>query len=343
MMSSAEERAREAEERARARLERAQEATLSRAERSPLWVELRKRLDRTRAEFEQRLGVESEAQAPSAAPLDRVFLEQALSELKHGVVESCFYNLRLLAQKALLDGGEDDGESLARSLERLRGVADELDGFFQQPTPSGPTVGEFLPDCASDLTAAVTELLQVAAAGAVDLPQIPPMVDHALDVLSAAAADLRQHRVSLQQVVEEAVGLEGPRLTEAAMKVVIDPLAEEDRIHADRGAVLGAIIELLRNAAVHRAESGPGEVGVGLVVQDRALVLTVWSRPSLSPPAPFEALFDAGTTRKECTGGDGLCAVRKVVSQHGGSARLEFEDREKVFRVLLEFPLGLPE
>ncbi len=341
-MSLPEDRARRAEERAMERMTRIEQAAHCRSNCSANWQELRRRLDRTRADFQQRLSG-GPATAPEPTPLDRVFLEQALSELKHGVVESCFYNLRLLVQQVMLEELPEDDDALSRNLQRLRGVSQELTDFFRQASPSGPILGELLPDCARDLSIAVTDLLRAAEGDSSALAEVPGRIDQALGILAAAAADLRQQRISLHGIVEEAVALERPRLTEASMKVVLDSRAEEDHLHADREAILGALVELLRNAAAHRAESGPGEVGIGLVSQDRALVLTVWSRPALSPPASVDVLFEPGRTRKERVGGDGLFAVRKVVRQHGGSARLEFEDLEKVFRVLLEFPRGFPE
>lgn len=340
-MNDIERRIREAEDRTRRRLERAGTPPPSRHSVGELWKEIHQRLDSLRDEVSSRF--RPALHQPVETPLDRVFLERGLSVLKHGVVESCFYNLRILAQEAILDElAADQLEPLRRAAESLATVRDELRLFLERRAPGGLRTGDLLPELGPVFERSLTNLETALAPGAERPRRVPEEVDQALSVLAETSRMLRESRVSLADVVRKAIAMETPRLEEARLRVELELGTADGRIHADQQALLAAIVELLRNAARHRAESNQqGLVRIAARETETNVELLLESSPALTPVVPLETLLEPGTSRN-LGGGEGLASVRRVVSLCGGTVQLHHDDRSSVFGVHLAFPLRLP-
>lgn len=340
-MSGIEDRIRAAEERARRRQELAARESQAGVRSSSSWREVQARLSILRRELAQRFPTRGDAVDAASAPLDRIFLERALSALKHGLVESCFYNLRLLAQKVVLDGKEADLGALREAAGRLPDLRREIASFLDSSTPGGHRIAGLLPRLRHDFDTTLADLERAVCGGFAAAERIPRAIDALLAGIAAEAESLRSRRLSLLSVVRQAVELEQPRLGEARMEVRVVAAVEDDRIHAEEAPLRDAVVELLRNAAIHRLENGPGEVVLSLERAGEQLVLAVASRPARIPAAPLEQLFLLGCSRRK-GGGDGLASVREVVRSLGGEAELRFDGELESFEVSLRLPVRLP-
>jgi signal transduction histidine kinase len=340
-MSRFEERIRAAEERAKGRVQAAANChSASPAERGT-WAEYRERMDSLRKEIDNRFQSTGSYQSKECGPLDRIFLERALSALKHGLVESCFYNLRILAQKVALDRGSQDLSALTTAGERVPTVRKELGLFLQGRVPCGILVADLLPDLASVFLKTLPLLEGAVVGGLAMAKEIPALVDAVLSGIAREADSLRSQRLSLFALVRRALEIEGPRLQEADMDVSVENEVEDDRIHADEPRLLDTIVELLRNAAVHREGSGRGKVVINLRPRENYIHLVVSSRPALPPLIPLNRLFETGVSRRE-GGGDGLATVQRTLTSHGGRAELQFSCGSGTFDVCLALPTRLP-
>ncbi len=340
-MNEAENRMREAGKRSRRRIEDAANCSPVRISSGEIREQIHGRLARLRAEIATEFGQPQKQNTET--PLDRIFVERAISILKHGVVESCFYNLRILAQEAILD------ELPTRELERLRRASDsvatvrtEVDRFLDHLTPGGRRVGELLPEVEKGFDEAISGIPAALRPGAERPAEIPVLIDIALGTMADASRRLWEQRVPLIEVFKHAIEMEQPRLQEAGLKVELATKAPEDRIHADRDSLLRCAVELLRNATQHCLR--PAEDGVVRILAEETpnrLELVVENRPAMAPVVPVEALLEPGGSRRP-SGGDGLASVRRDVASCGGSVDLSFDAARRLFRVCLAFPLRLP-
>jgi hypothetical protein len=340
-MTGAEKRIRAAEERTRQRIEAASKRHLSPPTERGTWAEFRERLDGLREEIGGHFGETGDFPSGASGPLDRIFLERALSALKHGLVESCFYNLRILAQKVSLDGTDDDARALKAASDRLPAVRKELGSFLEGRVPCGMLVAKLLPDLASVFRNTLPALELVVAGGFGLVGEIPPLVDAILFGLSRETDRLRTLRLSLVALVQKALELEKPRLQEADMNVKVVREVDDDRIHADEPRLLATVVELLRNAAIHRKRNGPGEVLIRLTSDENNVSLKISSKPALPPVGPLDRLFEVGCSRRQ-DGGEGLAAVRRTLAAHGGETKLWFSGGSGTFDVSLSLPTRLP-
>jgi len=340
-MSRFEERIRAAEERAKGRVEAAANSHSGSPAERGTWAEYRERMDSLRKEIDNRVQSIGSSQSRECGPLDRIFLERALSALKHGLVESCFYNLRILAQKVALDEGSHDLSALTAAGERVPTVRKELGLFLQDRVPCGILVANLLPDLARVFLKTLPLLEGAVVGGMAMAKEIPALVDAILSGISREADGLRSQRLSLFTLLRRALELEGPRLQEAEMDVSVSNEVEDDRIHADEPRLLDTIVELLRNAAVHREGSGPGKVAISLQPRENHIHLVISSQPALPPLIPIHRLFETGASRRE-GGGDGLATVQRTLAAHGGGAELQFSGGSGTFDVCLALPTRLP-
>ncbi len=341
-MSSFEARIREAEGRARQRLRRAEERR-GRGRGGGEAEELRLRTRANRRLVAGCLGRHHAAADPAASARDRLDLEGRLSVLKHDVVEACFFALRLMAQKALREASPRP-EVLAEvrtAGARLEELLPRVTSFFEAPTPDGRRTGDLVPGLEGAMAGAVVGIREALGRLPAGLESLVEEVDAALEAVRQEAERLREARISLMEVVAEALACQQAALREAGMESTVESRSRGDRVHADREALLSLLVELFRNAILHREGGAGGRLCILLREEADSLRLDVTSRPARRPQAPLERLLDPGVSRRD-GGGEGLALARERMARQGGSIELGYEEDQARFRVSLSFPKRCP-
>lgn len=141
------------------------------------------------------------------------------------------------------------------------------------------------------------------------------------DMLSfAGGASDRRERVDIAVLLHDVVDSIKPQLTGPA-HVAVDPLREPLRVDANRGALKGALLNLVSNALQSGAEVPA--IALRATQRDGTITLTVTDNgrgiDERIMPRLFEPFF---TTRPQGTG-LGLAVVRSVADAHGGDVEIE--------------------
>lgn len=285
----------------------------------------------------------SRVQDEPSSPRDRIYLERGLSALKHGIVEACFYNLRALAQKIVSDGpSEEAWRRLRRASRVLPAVQHEVDGFLADQTPDGRRVGGLIPEMERAFQQLLGQLQEVCEdAGWEGLDQVPVLIDEALESLRQAAERIRRQRLSVRVLVQQALELERSRLETAGLDVTLRCEVVDGTVHATEGELLASLVELLRNATLHRRDAVGGYLRIYLHEDSQTVNVELRNGPAAFPPAPQGHLARPGVSRRR-GGGDGLARVQELVRRLGGSMVVGYEHEPREFLVRLSLPSRLP-
>lgn len=340
-MSGTEDRIREEEERVRRRVEGAAHA------RSPALEEYRRRWAVLVREIETRLGgaggAGGAAPRPEAVgPRERLMLERALSLLKHGAVESCLFNLNLLAQMHARAPEPETLARLRRSAERLPELRQEVQRFLAQPLAAGTSFGDALPELQESLEGTLRQIESALAGLPESAARVPALVTQALDCIARAGDRLRAQRVSLRALAQGVLEDERPRLEQAGVETELAAGSEEDGIHADPAGVRDVLTEVLRNAAEHRVPGARGRLRMRLRAENGFLCLEASNWPALPPLCQPEQLLQGGASRRGPACGRGLPRIREVLAALGGRVRVSYAPESRTFSVELGFPLKAP-
>lgn len=157
-----------------------------------------------------------------------------------------------------------------------------------------------------------------------DIGRMDAMVDDllALSRLQSPELRLRRERVSLTDLVSDAVAAAQPLADEA--RVTLHGATESVMVDADAREVGRAVGNLLVNAIRHTPSGGRVEVGVHC--QEQRAVVTVSDACGGIPEDQLARVFETGwrgsTARTPDAGGAGLglAIVRGVADVHGGAA-----------------------
>jgi two-component system sensor histidine kinase QseC len=157
---------------------------------------------------------------------------------------------------------------------------------------------------------------------------------------TASRAAPAAERVSLRQVVDDALQDALPQLRERALKVALetDPPLADMAVHGDRDKLASLVRNLLDNAGRHapagstlRIELRAGDAGITLAVADAG--------PGI-PPALRERVFESYYRIPGSPGdgsGLGLAIVREIAAQHGATVALAEGDGGRGTRVTVSF------
>jgi two-component system sensor histidine kinase QseC len=157
---------------------------------------------------------------------------------------------------------------------------------------------------------------------------------------TASRAAPAAERVSLRQVVDDALQDALPQLRERALKVALetDPPLADMAVHGDRDKLASLVRNLLDIAGRHapagstlRIELRAGDAGITLAVADAG--------PGI-PPALRERVFESYYRIPGSPGdgsGLGLAIVREIAAQHGATVALAEGDGGRGTRVTVTF------
>ena len=137
--------------------------------------------------------------------------------------------------------------------------------------------------------------------------------------------------VRVDEWIEEAIFLSGLSRHE---KISVEVLGGEELVwNFDRGLLVRALLNLLRNAAEAMPEGGRVEISAGLC--DRGLRIDVRDDGPGVSAEDAERIFDAFVTTRQKGTGLGLATAAAAARSHGGSLTLEPSDRGARFRIEL--------
>ncbi len=341
-MNPFERRILEAETRARERIRLAGEGNAP-GRSSPGLEDLRLRARANQRLLSERLGHSLAPQGFSCSARDRLDLEGRLSILKHDAVEACFFALRLRAQKALRNGSGRTGllDEVRAAGARLEELVPRMTAFFEARSPDDRRTGDLVPQLEAEMAAAVVGIREALGTLPAGLEVLVEEVDAVLKAIRLEAERLREARIGLLEVVEEAYCCQQASLQEAGMEFTVESRAGDDRVQAEREPLLSLLVELFRNAVLHREGNAGGHLCIVLREEAGALWLDVSSFPARKPEVPLERLLEPGVSRR-ADGGEGLALARDRMARQGGSVELGYDEARALFRVSLSFPKRRP-
>lgn len=148
---------------------------------------------------------------------------------------------------------------------------------------------------------------------------------------------LERTQCRLVPLLEDLLEVEGPACRRARIAVEFSP-CEGDLVEVDSVLVQQVFLNLFKNA-LEALESTEGpRIRIGVVVDDRDVVVRFANNGPLIGPEDRSRLFTRFFTTKARPGAEGtglgLSFSQNVIASHGGSLTLE-EDRETTFQVRL--------
>lgn len=207
----------------------------------------------------------------SLAPVDLANLARMDSDIRHSVVEACFYNLKLLVQ-LLPDKFAAPGflDRLEPILSQIPSVRSRLEDYFDASAGKA-TVGAHFPKVREAIGLSLDALQKdlsflekdsIAQESAKALAErMPREIDRVMNELARIKQALEACKASAWEVLEQALRIQDRALEEACVEVslVVEPDARSARLFLDREALLDAFIELIRNALDHGFACAPEE------------------------------------------------------------------------------------
>ena len=188
-----------------------------------------------------------------------------------------------------------------------------------------------------------------------------PLLKEALEIVQEEVGTLRSlvrefsQFGRLPQVTPEAVGVAGfvedfvktnPQLTQqAAIRVVVQPLAQKSRVELDAVLMRRALVNVIQNAidAANEKHGGePGAIAIDLSLSrddDRLIVAVEDNGPGIEPQR-LARVFEPYFTTKQTGTGLGLPIVKKIVLDHGGWVTLENREESEGCRLVMSFPVA---
>jgi signal transduction histidine kinase len=171
------------------------------------------------------------------------------------------------------------------------------------------------------------------------------LVDDLLDVsrISRGKLEMRKRRVSLDDIVQDAVEASRPRIDQAGHELIVNMPERPVLMDADPYRLSQAISNLLNNAAKYTPQAGKiwldareiaGEVE--LTVKDKGVGI-----PSHQLDGVFEMFFQIRESAKGSNSGlgIGLWLVKSIVETHGGSIQVRSEGPNRGSEFTVRLPV----
>jgi PAS domain S-box-containing protein len=179
------------------------------------------------------------------------------------------------------------------------------------------------------------------------LSQMVHLVDDLLDLsrVSRGTIELRQERIELAQIVEQAVEMSRPIVEEAGHRLSIHFPPSPIYIDADLTRLAQVFSNLLNNAAKY-TERG-GEIRLSVEQQDSEVVISVKDNgigiPSEMLPYVFDMFTPVNRNLERSQGGlgIGLSIVKKLVEMHGGSVAATSDGAGRGSQFVVRLPVVL--
>ncbi|MCM8812735.1 MAG: SUMF1/EgtB/PvdO family nonheme iron enzyme [Candidatus Omnitrophica bacterium] len=280
-------------------------------------------------------GAEKPAPARKAlAKLSRhsVFLlEQSNSEIRHSVVEACFYNLKLLCQvfpERFRQARYQ--EKFQQHIEELREADRRLNMYFRFRVPEGYAAADLFPEAANNIRLNIRRLQHLL----VQWParqnneayrrQVSQAAAERIDSIMQALLDidraLKNQKIDIAALIRKAIALQDEHLQRKGITVTLR--GQSLPVFCDRGRLQDVFSELIRNAIKHafsaniRPSDGrqPGIIFALSCGQSQAGYITI----TYADNGPGTTAFSAQTAPES----HGVGLVRRIVEQeHGGTLR----------------------
>jgi signal transduction histidine kinase len=163
--------------------------------------------------------------------------------------------------------------------------------------------------------------------------QLLELINELLDLqrIAAGRMELKPEPVELAGLLSEAAGSVHAQVQKHGHALVIAPLPQDLRVHADRGRVRQVLLNLLSNAIKFTPDGGRitvaaapvnGGAEARIAVSDTGIGIAPEDQPKLFQE--FSQL-DASASRKYEGTGLGLALSRRLVELHGGTIGVESE------------------
>lgn len=160
--------------------------------------------------------------------------------------------------------------------------------------------------------------------------------------LLGSAEQWENESVSVREAWDEACGLLAMRLKAAGVSVTTDLPGGDDEVRSDRRALVHVFVNLIKNAVeALREQPGPRWIRWECRGADGRLEIAVRNNGPAIPAELAPRLFESSFSTKRGTGrGTGLRLVRRTIDRLQGTIRVESDDRETTFHLVL--PVGEP-
>jgi two-component system, sensor histidine kinase len=247
-----------------------------------------------------------------------------------------------------------EAEALKRRLEEQRLHAAELERLNRRLADDDRRKDEFIAVLGHELRNPLAplvnglELLETADGEAVERARVVMrrqvehlirLVDDLLDIsrVSRGKIELRRRRIPAGDLLDHAVSLATPLISERGHTLTIEREADHLCIYGDEVRLTQVLANLLNNAARY-TEPG-GQIWVGVRQRDDGLEFRVKDTGRGMPPELLPRVFDLFVQEREGGGGlgIGLTLVKQLVGMHEGrvEAFSDGPDRGSEFRVWL--------
>lgn len=274
-------------------------------------------------------------------------LAAADSDLRHSVVEACFYNLRVYAQVWGERSGDPAFYAACREMTRdLAKVKERLEGFTGSPFGGGQTLNDLFPERVRTLRSDVERLQRFwdeVLAGGMPPAEVEARVPQALDAvlggLRRISRDIQDRKTRIVEPLERMLERGRERLEQDGVTIDlrIDPAAREAATFLDVVAWEDLLSEVFRNsfrhafAAWERAEPKRLTISAETVPELGLFCLRICD----NGPGPNQSRGSRGT-------GEGLHRCAERARQQCGLFRLVAAEQGGACAEVL-LPLRLPQ
>lgn len=197
-------------------------------------------------------------------------LEKLDSQIRHSVVEVCFYNLKLLCQVFNSKYSQPRfREKFKENVKELSSAKSRLEDYFQHKLEEGVTVGSLFEeeeDKIDEEIEYITELLTGWESKREDASyreeiskSVPEKIDLIMLSLGKVKSTLEEEKVDVSKLINKAIDLHSERLKKNKIDVALDVAATVAKIFARNEGLLDIFCELIRNAIKHGFEDFRGE------------------------------------------------------------------------------------
>ena len=275
-------------------------------------------------------------------------LERANSEIRHSVVEACFYNLKLLCQifpERFRQARFQD--KFRQNVAELGEITQRLEAYARQPVPGGKTVADLFPDQVQAITEGLDRLdslvhsWQERAGDPLYRDSVAAQGPQVIDVIVRALEDIdtliKQQKCDILRLIAKAVSLQDENLQRKGISVDIQGPAIQ--LFCDSRRMQDVFSELIRNAIKHAFTTDAPAAG-------RKIIFSVQRDPSQEKNITI-IYWDngkgfSGQHEPKRSGYHGLSLIRSVVEQEHGGTFFLGPDASGGVRAVITIPVDAP-
>jgi signal transduction histidine kinase len=271
-------------------------------------------------------------------------LDATNSRLRHGVVEACFYNLRMLAQELPGRRAGNGGfmESLAEALDKVSDARQLVEAYFDYEAAPGVRIRGLF---ASESHAVAQSLADVESCREQGIPprddadacgrfaeRVVGDVDDILTAVDRIRKVVRDRRIPVAELLAETASIHRSACEAEGVDLTVETGEDEPLVFADRSAMLSALSELIRNAlkyAFPKCHHGERRIALrcGVEEETRDAVISVADTGCGMTTDRLQRVGAAGASTSG--GGDGVATVRRIIEcEHFGLVAYRSEQEQ---------------